>query len=492
MYQVYYKLICTNGRQFKIKNTNTELAPAITQETGATIYEWRLTNAPIIRTEDNLPSWYDPYPAIMISEFKNWKEVSDWARPLYPFHEPLSRELQAKVEELKRNYKDPAKQVLAALRFVQDDIRYMGIEMGENSHKPHQPAQILRQRFGDCKDKAYLLCTLLQALHIDAYPVLINSTYTKAINDWLPAPTIFDHVTVRVTLNNTWYWFDPTISFQRGTLDAITYPNYESGLVITDTTTNLTTIPFHDKSQVHIKEIFDIPNMSGKMYLKVVTAYSGASADNIRSDFESNSNYELRKTYTDFYASYFKNIKADSLITSDNEATGVFTTTEHYTIDSAWGMYTYMKQLSFEPYVINALLKKPDGATRAMPYALRSPAHYTEEIQVNLPEIWSIKHSSHSSESSAFTLHADYSCSGKQLLLKYDFKSLKDHIMPGEMAGYLQAIHKAKDGIAYTLTYTVTEDTAPSTVTSNSNFKALYLILGACVFITYTTRKRKW
>jgi hypothetical protein len=259
--------------------------------------------------------------------------------------------------------------------------------------------------------------------------------------------------------------------------------------VITDSTTQLTTIPFQSKGQVHVREIFDVPDMSSRVTFKVITDYSGSFADDIRSSYKTTSNYELRKTYQDYYGSYFKNIKADSLTAADNENTGTFTTTEYYTLDSIWGKYTYVKRASFEPYVINGLLKKPGNVGRTMPYSLPFPARYTEEIQINLPESWSVKHSDHTSETAAFRLHADYSCTGNQMLLRYDYETLKDHLAPAEVADYLQSIAKAEEGLAYTLTTTVTEEAAPS-FTSNSTYTTLYLVLGLCVVITYMVRRQ--
>ena len=68
--------------------------------------------------------------------------------------------------------------------------------MGKNSYKPHSPDRVMQQRFGDCKDKSYLLCTLLQAMNIEASPVLISTSYKKTITNWLPSPALFDHCTV--------------------------------------------------------------------------------------------------------------------------------------------------------------------------------------------------------------------------------------------------------------------------------------------------------
>lgn len=172
----------------------------------------------------------------------------------------------------------------------------MGIEMGQNSHRPNSPDKIFSQRFGDCKDKFYLLCCMLKAMCIEAGPVIINSTYKKAIMQWLPGPEAFDHVTVRVMHNGRYYWFDPTISYQRGNIDAISYPDYHCGLVIHDTTTMLTIIPLQNKGMVNVREEFDIPDMKGNARLIVKTEYTGLFADDMHEQYNSNSQGETKKS----------------------------------------------------------------------------------------------------------------------------------------------------------------------------------------------------
>ncbi|MEI9908708.1 MAG: transglutaminase family protein [Bacteroidota bacterium] len=219
----------------------------------------------------------------MVSEYKSWKEVNDWAMDLFPVVTSISPPLQKKIAEIKTQNNTAEQRVLAALRFVQDDIRYMGIEMGENSHKPAHPNKIFTQRFGDCKDKSYLLCTILRSLEVQADPVLINTYRKKTIADRLPSSKSFDHVTVRVQLNNKYYWFDPTISFQRGPVHLISYPDYQCGLVIHPDTDALTMIGKKEPGLVAINEVFDIPDMSGMAKLVVTTRYTGSFADDMRS-----------------------------------------------------------------------------------------------------------------------------------------------------------------------------------------------------------------
>src|SRR5207248_3294814 len=97
---------------------------------------------------------------------------------------------------LAREGADEPARALPALRFVQDDVRYLGIEIGPSSHRPHPPAAVLDQRFGDCKDKSLLLVTLLRALGVEAWPVLLHTSLGRALDEWLPTAVAFNHVVV--------------------------------------------------------------------------------------------------------------------------------------------------------------------------------------------------------------------------------------------------------------------------------------------------------
>jgi hypothetical protein len=231
VYDVYYKLIVPAGRKLNIKNLNQAPQSSLSFVNGQQIYEWNKKNISPLLLQDYTPYWYDPYAQILVSEYNSWKEVNDWAMELFPGQKNLSAALVSKINEIKRVHISNGERLKAALKFVQDDIRYMGIEMGENSHKPAAPSKVFAQRYGDCKEKSYLLCCMLNAMSIEASPVLINTDSKRSINVLLPAPTDFNHVTVRVKLDNVYYWFDPTIAYQRGEIKNLFYPDYKLGLL---------------------------------------------------------------------------------------------------------------------------------------------------------------------------------------------------------------------------------------------------------------------
>src|SRR5262249_9359676 len=126
----------------------------------------------------------------------------------------------------------PAERLIAATRLVQDELRYLGMEMGASGFVPHPPATVWKQRFGDCKDKALLLTTVLAELGIAATPALVATDWRGAVRELLPSPYVFDHAIVRAELGASVYWIDATASYQRGGLGELTPPDYEAALLV--------------------------------------------------------------------------------------------------------------------------------------------------------------------------------------------------------------------------------------------------------------------
>ncbi|HWK07546.1 MAG TPA: DUF3857 domain-containing protein [Puia sp.] len=498
--RLLYRLVCPADRQLQIKNRLTDKQPEITQQGKDKTYQWEFKDVPALRAQDELPSWYDPYASIMISEYTSWNEVCKWSQPLFTPHAELSPGLKKKVEEIRSaSGNDEEKLALESLRFVQDEVRYMGIEMGVNSHKPNDPDKIFAQRFGDCKDKTFLLCTILKSLGIEAAPVFINTTDKQEIKNWLPTPLAFDHVTVRARVGGKYYWFDPTISFQRGGIKDISYPDYKCGLVLTDTTTGPSIIPLQDPGQVVAKEVFTVKDTHGPATLEVVTRYTGSFADDLRSEVNSNTRSELQQTYLDFYNSYYEGTKAsDSLKIVEDDKDGAITTYEYYKINKLWETEKGENRASFNALLISSLIKKPKEHDRTMPIALTYPAHYTEEMQIRVPEDWHFEEQPSEIRSPYFLFLSSTSATDRQVNIKYEYQALKDHIAPGEASDFFTDYDKLKGDLGYVLTEG--SSISPSSSSDkyshtgnkwgeNNLLKAL-LCLALVVGITYMARRK--
>ncbi len=476
IYDLYYKLIVPADRKINIKNLNHNLQPTIHPENGAKIYEWHKNNIGPLVTQDYLPTWYNPYAEILVSEFNSWKEVSDWAMELFPLKKELSQAVLKKVKEIEAAYTSVEDRTHATLQFVQDDIRYMGIEMGVNSHKPTDPSKVFIQRFGDCKEKSYLLCVMLHAMGITANVVLINTDDKKEINNWLPAPTNFDHATVRIKLGNAYYWFDPTIAYQRGNIKDLFYPNYEVGLVIADSTTGLTNIPAHQVSYQHVQELFTVGAMYGSGTLKVTTNFKGHDADNVRNDFNTESNSELMTSYQKFYSAYYDGIKADSVTHNDDDSTGIFTTNEFYTIPRFWTVEKdNVDKFSISPFVIDANFIRPKEKDRKMPFKMAFPSNFQEEIIVDLPTDWNVTESETHVKNANFAFNSKFYCEYNRVHLLTDYESFKDHITADEASQYFEDYKKYDAGADFEITSGKKD--AESKQSSSTKDKIIVLLL---------------
>jgi hypothetical protein len=86
-------------------------------------------------------------------------------------------------------------------------LRYVAVPLGVNSHRPHAAANVLRNRYGDCKDKANLFNALLRALGIQADLVLVPR-FSQA-HEATPG-LAFNHAISRVRLGSDVIWADTT------------------------------------------------------------------------------------------------------------------------------------------------------------------------------------------------------------------------------------------------------------------------------------------
>jgi len=402
---------------------------------------WDLRQVPGFHQEDSMPVWCDPEPWVQLTEFKNWTEVNQWALALFQNNSSLSPELTQKIGGWKQ-LASREEQVLAVLRFVQDEIRYFGIEIGVSANKPADPSTVFARRYGDCKDKSLLFVTLLRGLGIEAYPVLVNTQARHTIENWLPAADIFDHCIAVVRIDGQTWWLDPTAGYQRGTLAMHYLPNYGCGLVISPNTTALTTIPHTTGLPLTTTtEYFNLGRKSAATGLKVITEAEGMDADIMREMFANTKRSDIEKNYTHFYADIYPGTTMASPIEiQDDELQNRFRVTEFYTIDKAWiksdkdGKY----RCDFYPYNMASLVKKPVDIQRRLPLAVDYPRHQILRTEIKVPTTWTYEKENKSIVDPAFVFRKQSQRTGKTLILEYDYQSLSDSVPANRVQEYLR------------------------------------------------------
>jgi len=459
--QMFISLVTAPGQKLHLRYFNEAPQASRLSSNNKTIYEWKLTDRPAYTAEDNEPPWYDGAPYAQISTDSEWKEVADWAADEMESVIAIKSTLveNKATEWNKEAGNDDFHYIQLATRFVQDQIRYMGIEMGPYSHRPHEPGQVLKQRYGDCKDKSLLLCAFLRLRHLQAHVALVNSYYGQHLQDYLPSALVFDHAIVTFEKDGKTYWIDPTISYQRGTIEDIATPDYGYALLVQKDENSLTRMTVSPKGKIEVLERFRLPeDNQQECILGVTTIYTGGQADDIRQWVKASSLADIQKSYRDYYNRLYKNVSlGDSLKLLDEPEKNQFTTIEQYRIKDAWTILDSVQQLrQFAAYAKFLQDRLPEVAEkdRKTPLSLSAGLNLHYRIQLIPPGDWTIRKSDEEINRDAYKYNFSTFKSGDTINLDYTYCTYEDHIP----ATSISVLDKDLDKISNDLTYTLTRN----------------------------------
>jgi hypothetical protein len=201
-----YTLQLPSGWEYKAAWLNhAQVAPA-----GASgQWSWSVSDVKAIKPEDDMPPWPGVAGQMIVSlfppggagnrGFENWADMARWTDNLARGRLTASPEIKQKVADLTKSDPSPLEKMRNLARFMQKEIRYVAIQLGIGGWQPHPAPDVFTHKFGDCKDKATLLSTMLQEIGIESHYLLINTT-RGAVTPETPATRWFNHVILAIKL----------------------------------------------------------------------------------------------------------------------------------------------------------------------------------------------------------------------------------------------------------------------------------------------------
>lgn len=206
------------------------------------------------------PLRYTINPLLLVSTFSDWPSVSRTNARHYQVKGQIAdgSPLALEADKIAAATKDPRERTALALRFVQDEIRYLYSGLGTGNYVPQSPNETWQLRYGDCKAKTFLLLALLDRLQIDAIPVLVSAQGVDQVSKVPASMAIFDHIIVRASVNGQHQWLDGTLTGSRlANIDDV--PNFRFGLPTTLAGEELQEIAFRAPSTptMEIDQVID-------------------------------------------------------------------------------------------------------------------------------------------------------------------------------------------------------------------------------------------
>lgn len=223
-----------------------------------------LTNVEAPKPPAGAPGRFANVATLELSEFPDWKTLSAIMAPLYRKAAALAPDspLRAQVAAIRAANPDQRSQAMAALRLVEDQTRYVFLGMNNGGYTPASADLTWSRRFGDCKGKTVLLLALLQALGVEAEPVLVSTENGDGLDQQLPNLEWFDHVIVQARIEGKAYWLDGT-RLGDVRLDDLPIPGYRWGLPLTEAGADLERIDQPPYGQPHFESIVSLDATGG-------------------------------------------------------------------------------------------------------------------------------------------------------------------------------------------------------------------------------------
>jgi tetratricopeptide (TPR) repeat protein len=189
-----YVLIAPKSRSFYFNKPRVPgLKQSVEDKGDQKVYRFVAENVPHIEPEPLQPPYQEILGYVHVSTYKSWDEMGQWYWGLVKDQFIPDDEVRRRVADLTKNLKDDRAKVKAVYQYVVQRTRYVALEFGIHGFKPYRCAQIFARGFGDCKDKATLIVTMLKELGIPATIVIVR-TGNRGGFDTEPASLApFDH-----------------------------------------------------------------------------------------------------------------------------------------------------------------------------------------------------------------------------------------------------------------------------------------------------------
>jgi tetratricopeptide (TPR) repeat protein len=190
-------------------------ADPVTKESGGRrIYHWTSSNRkvdPEENADDEEKTDGEDEPvraAVRLTTFQSWAEVGQWYSALEKSSRTATPEIRKKALELTAGKSTDLTRLEALYDFVAPNFRYVSLSLGMGRYQPRAAGDVLRDQYGDCKDKHTLLASLMESIGLPVSAVLISSR--QKLDSDFPSPSQFDHVITRAVADKQTVWLDVT------------------------------------------------------------------------------------------------------------------------------------------------------------------------------------------------------------------------------------------------------------------------------------------
>ena len=184
---------------------------------------YKASNIPAIKYESLGPSFNNFAPRVVprmvnfnyegyLGKVNSWNDIGLWMYSnLIQGQDNLTESTKSKVHSLIANVTDDLEKAKIIYKYVQDNTRYISVQVGIGGLQPISAIEVDRVKYGDCKGLSNYTKALLKEAGVTSY-----YTHVEAGNDKVSFESDFpdlwagNHVILAIPYKDKLYWIDCT------------------------------------------------------------------------------------------------------------------------------------------------------------------------------------------------------------------------------------------------------------------------------------------
>lgn len=220
-----FEIIDYTKGNLRYHSRNIKEDPVVQEHPEYISTKWELNKELARPREVYSPPYSEIFPNVLTSAslFKvgkstgnasSWKLFGDWYYELSKGKRALPESAKSEIDRLILGVEDEQEQVKKLYQYMQDQVRYVSIQLGLGGWEPYPAEFVYQNKYGDCKALVNFMHAILEYAGIEAQPALIRTgIHSPEVVADFPSNQ-FNHVVLRVTLaNGNIMWLECTSKY---------------------------------------------------------------------------------------------------------------------------------------------------------------------------------------------------------------------------------------------------------------------------------------
>jgi transglutaminase-like putative cysteine protease len=275
------------GYQLRYKQFNYGNAPKTIEAGNIKTYFWEVNNLKAFEYEPYQPAYNEINPSVYMgpTEFSiggytgkmdSWLNLGLFQNTLNKGRDQLPEHVKQEIHQISDNIPERKEKVKALYSYMQNNTRYISIQLGIGGWQPFDAKFVAEKKYGDCKALSNFMVSILKEAGIKANYVLVNAgkKIRRGLNEDFPAP-YFNHVIACVPDGKDTIWLECTSQYNNAGYMGSFTGNRQALLIDEDGGHVVRTPLYTSLENKQIRKINASVDVSGNLKADIITHFTG-------------------------------------------------------------------------------------------------------------------------------------------------------------------------------------------------------------------------